>query len=59
VLLVAIATFFVGSVVCATSSSVARLVGGRAGQGAVAGGLIVLVNICISELFSMRFVGFD
>jgi predicted MFS family arabinose efflux permease len=39
VLLVAITTFFVGSVVCATSSSAARLVGGRAGQGTAVGGL--------------------
>lgn len=31
------------------------LIAMRAIQGAAGGGLIILVNICISDLFSMRF----
>ena len=34
------------------------LIGGRVIQGIGGGGLLVLVNICISDLFSMRFVRF-
>lgn len=56
VLLVAIVLFFAGSAICASATSIARLIAGRAVQGSVAGGLIVLVNICTSDLFDMRFV---
>ena len=39
---------------CALSTSMAMLIVGRALQGTAAGGLIQLVNITISDLFSMR-----
>ncbi len=39
---------------CALSISTAMIVAGRAVQGAGGGGLITLVNLCISDLFSMR-----
>lgn len=38
----------------ATSVSVGMLIVARAVQGIGGGGLIILVNICISDLFSMR-----
>ena len=46
--------FMIGSLVAALSTSVGMLIGGRVIQGVGGGGLIVLVNICVSDLFSMR-----
>jgi MFS family permease len=54
ILLVAVVTFAVGSAVCAASKSMGVLITGRSIQGFGAGGMIILTNICISDLFSMR-----
>ncbi|KAI9698407.1 MAG: hypothetical protein M1836_003987 [Candelina mexicana] len=54
VLLAAAAIFFIGSLISAVSVSIVMLIAGRAVQGVGGGGLIILVNICISDLFSMR-----
>jgi len=54
ILLLAAAIFFVGSVLCATSISISILIAARAIQGIGGGGLVVLVNICIGDLFSPR-----
>ncbi|KAE9967482.1 hypothetical protein EG328_008172 [Venturia inaequalis] len=54
ILLIANVVFFVGSVIAATSVSIPMLIAARAIQGCGGGGLIVLVNICIGDLFSMR-----
>lgn len=54
VLLGANVVFFVGCVVCGVAQSVAALLAGRVVQGVGGGGLIVLVNISISDLFSPR-----
>ena len=54
ILLLANVIFLVGSLICALSYSPAMLIAGRAIQGAGGGGLIILVNITISDLFSMR-----
>lgn len=56
VLLAAVAFFFLSSIVCATSISMGMLIAGRALRGAACGGLLTLVNICISDLFSVRYV---
>lgn len=56
ILLAAVATFFAGSAICATSISMTALITGRSIQGTGAGGMITLTNICISDLFSMRYV---
>lgn len=53
-LLGAVAIFWIGSLICALSTSMGMLIAARAIQGAGGGGIIVLVNICISDLFSMR-----
>lgn len=53
-LLVAVAVFWVGSLICALSINMGMLIAARAIQGAGGGGIVVLVNICISDLFSMR-----
>ena len=54
ILLFAVAQFFVSSALCAGSRSMTMLIVCRAIQGTAGGGLILLVNICISDLFSMR-----
>ena len=59
VLLIANVVFLVGSLVCALANSAAMLIAGRAVQGAGGGGLIVLVNITVSDLFSLRQVSFS
>lgn len=56
IILMAVAVFFFSSIICALSFSMGMLVAGRAIQGAAGGGLILLVNITISDLFDMRFV---
>lgn len=53
-LLGAVAIFWIGSLICALSNSMGMLIAARAIQGAGGGGIVVLVNICISDLFSMR-----
>ena len=55
-LLLANVVFFVGSLICALSINVPMLEAGRVLQGIGGGGLLNLVNICISDLFSMRYV---
>lgn len=54
VILLANVIFLVGSLLCAVSVSIGMLIGGRVVQGVGGGGLIILVNIVISDLFSMR-----
>ncbi|KAI9727976.1 MAG: hypothetical protein M1828_005381 [Chrysothrix sp. TS-e1954] len=54
VLLLANVVFLLGSVLAATSVSITMLIVARVVQGLGGGGLIVLVNICIGDLFSPR-----
>jgi predicted MFS family arabinose efflux permease len=54
ILLLAIAVFFLGSLLAAISVNIGMLIVARAIQGIGGGGSIILVNICISDLFSMR-----
>ncbi|PQE27754.1 Major facilitator superfamily domain general substrate transporter protein [Rutstroemia sp. NJR-2017a BVV2] len=54
ILLAANVVFFVGSLICALSNSVGMLIAGRAIQGGGGGGLIVLVNITLADLVSLR-----
>lgn len=46
--------FMAGSLFCALSTSIHMLIGARVLQGIGGGGLIILVNICVSDLFSLR-----
>jgi len=46
--------FMAGSLIAAVSNSVGLLIGGRVIQGIGGGGLVILVNICVADLFSMR-----
>lgn len=54
-LLIAIAVFFIGSVLSAMAVNMAMLIAGQAVQGLGGGGLVNLSNIVIADLFSMRY----
>ncbi|KAM5355378.1 hypothetical protein ACJ41O_002024 [Fusarium nematophilum] len=54
VILAAAVIFWIGSLLCALSNGMAMLIASRAIQGIGGGGLVVLPNIAISDLFSMR-----
>jgi len=54
IVLLALALFFVSSAVCATANTMEVLIIGRSFQGVAGGGLILLVHVCISDLFSLR-----
>ena len=55
ILLMAVALYFASSIICAVSSSMGMLIVSRTLQGVSGGGLTPLINIIISDLFSMRF----
>ncbi|KAM0342074.1 hypothetical protein ACHAPU_009687 [Fusarium lateritium] len=54
VILAAAIIFWIGSLLCAVSTGMPMLIASRAIQGVGGGGLIVLPNIAISDLFSIR-----
>lgn len=54
IIMIANLFFLAGSLVCALAVSVAMLIGGRVIQGIGGGGLIILAQICVSDLFSAR-----
>ncbi|KAF2088124.1 putative dothistromin transporter [Saccharata proteae CBS 121410] len=54
VLLIANVVFFIGSLIAALSINIGMLITARAIQGVGGGGLIILVNIVIGDIFSMR-----
>ena len=53
-LVIANVVFMVGSLIAGISKSINMLIAGRVVQGLGGGGLIILVSICIADLFSMR-----
>ncbi|KAE8349956.1 major facilitator superfamily domain-containing protein [Aspergillus coremiiformis] len=54
ILLLANFIFLVGSLICALAINLPMILVGRAIQGVGGGGIIVLVNISVSDLFSVR-----
>jgi EmrB/QacA subfamily drug resistance transporter len=54
ILLAGVALFVASSIVCALAIDMKMMIVGRALQGTAGGGLIMLVNVCISDIFSMR-----
>lgn len=54
ILLVAVISFSAASILAALSTNMTMLIAGRALQGAAGGGLMQLVTITISDLFSVR-----
>ncbi|CAK7269445.1 hypothetical protein SEPCBS57363_003606 [Sporothrix epigloea] len=53
-ILVAVAIFWLGSLLCAISRNMTMLIVARSIQGIGSGGIVILVNVCIGDLFSMR-----
>lgn len=56
IILLANLTFLVGSLLCALAKNMAMILAGRAVQGIGGGGIIVLANISVSDLVSLRYV---
>ncbi|KAL4931862.1 MDR family MFS transporter [Aspergillus undulatus] len=54
ILLSAVAVFFVGSLLCAAATNMAMFISGRAIQGGGSGGVVIVVNICITDMFDIR-----
>jgi MFS family permease len=54
ILLIANVVFFVGSLIAGLSINIGMLITARAIQGIGGGGLLVLANICVADLFSPR-----
>ncbi|KAL1968280.1 hypothetical protein VTN77DRAFT_2115 [Rasamsonia byssochlamydoides] len=54
ILLLANFIFLVGSLICALAINLPMILAGRAIQGAGGGGIIILTNICVTDLFSVR-----
>lgn len=54
IILFANAIFLIGSLVSALAKDIPTILIGRAIQGAGGGGIIVLNNICVTDLFSVR-----
>lgn len=55
-LLTAVAVFFIGSLLCAVSINMPMFLTGRAIQGSGSGGVVILVNICITDMFDIRYI---
>ncbi|KAI0521271.1 putative MFS transporter [Xylaria bambusicola] len=54
IILSALATFLVGSLLCALSPNISTLIGARVVQGIGASGMSVMVNTIICDMFSLR-----
>ncbi|KAF3390501.1 hypothetical protein F1880_009248 [Penicillium rolfsii] len=54
IILLANVWFLVGSLICALAKNMAMIVAGRAIQGVGGGGIIIMANISVTDLFSMR-----
>lgn len=59
IILLANAVFLVASLICALAVNLPMIIAGRALQGIGGGGIIVLANISVSDLFSVRSVSRD
>jgi MFS family permease len=55
IILLANAVFLAGSLISALSKNLEMLIAGRAVQGLGGGGIVILVNICVGDLFSIRY----
>ncbi|KAJ5153336.1 Efflux pump dotC [Penicillium canariense] len=54
IILLANVWFLVGSLICALAKNMGMIIAGRAVQGIGGGGIIILANISVTDLFSMR-----
>lgn len=56
VILTANLIFLAGSIICGVSTNATMLIAGRVVQGLGGGGVVVLVHVCVSDLFAIRYV---
>lgn len=56
IILVANCIFIGGSILCAISADAVMLVAGRTVQGLGGGGVVVLVHVCVADMFTIRYV---
>jgi Na+/melibiose symporter-like transporter len=56
VILTANLIFLAGSIICGVSTNATMLIAGRVVQGFGGGGVVVLVHVCVSDLFPIRYV---
>jgi len=56
IILTADIIFLAGSILCAVSKDATTLVAGRVIQGFGGGGVVVLVHVCVSDIFPIRLV---
>lgn len=54
IMVIAVATFLAGSLLCALAPNMDALIAGRAIQGLGASGMSIMVNVVISDMFSLR-----
>ncbi|PWY86768.1 MFS general substrate transporter [Aspergillus heteromorphus CBS 117.55] len=54
ILVISVFLFLVGSLICGLAQNVSMVIAGRAIQGVGSGGITVLANICVSDLFNVR-----
>lgn len=54
IMLIAVAIFLAGSLLCALAPDMNALIAGRAIQGLGASGMSIMVNVVISDMFSLR-----
>ncbi|RAH67883.1 MDR family MFS transporter [Aspergillus aculeatinus CBS 121060] len=54
ILIISVVLFLGGSLICGVAVNVAMVIAGRAIQGVGSGGITVLANICVSDLFNVR-----
>lgn len=54
ILIISVVLYLGGSLICGVAVNVAMVVAGRAIQGIGSGGITVLANICVSDLFNVR-----
>lgn len=55
ILLSALVLFFGSSIICAAAINMPMLIAGRALQGIASGGMLQMVNIVVSDIFSVRY----
>ncbi|RAL08291.1 MDR family MFS transporter [Aspergillus homomorphus CBS 101889] len=54
ILMISVVLFLGGSLICGVAINVAMVIAGRAIQGVGSGGITVMANICVSDLFNVR-----
>jgi MFS family permease len=58
IIVLANVVFLVGSLICALAHNMTTIIAGRAVQGVGGGGILILANISVSDLFSLRYDDF-